>query len=416
MRHLSNFLRRHHRLQGDVSLSTIFMIRIQNTTEGASNRDEMSLSLIFLLGLHIFPQVFARFWCDKNFGWRMEGEKPINDCDLLQDRLTLYLDRLVTVAECVRTVSLQIEGFWQKLSIGGSGNVQSIENPVRNPLENALVNRCKPVLVEVEVEILSGEKRISHFMLNPMNCFDKDKQLTFAEGEGHEIQIDLNEQGLFKTETLWETCLTSITIEDLEGENLAYDYLLGEGRVVELMVDRCVEQRLTVVYMFREGRQEKLVRVPRKTKTVYVRGIPTAVDDCQADACEVGWQGDLHLVRVVDDFDVFSTSFPLHWTLLVKAPTCVDSVEVFGSDGRLLLDVNPLQLTETKELIWVENSNFRNPCFPAGNELMVNVNKKHIWRKTLDPIGEWLKTGELEYVRRGASSGTLAWIHPKLTR
>ena len=280
-------------------------------------REEMFvLSLLTLFS----PQVIDGFWCDTNFGWRLDGGvKPINDCDLLQNRLTLYLDRLVTVADCVKTLSFEIEGFQQEVSVGGTGNVQSIENPVGNPQENALVNRCKPVLVGVEVEILSGEKRTSHFTLNPMICFDAEKQLTFAEGEGDEIKIDLNEHGLFKTETLRETCLTSITIEDLEGENLAYDYLQGGGSVVELMVDRCLEQRLTVVYMFLGGRQEKLVRVPRKTKTVYVRGIPMAVDDCRhAEACEMGWRGNLNLVGVVDDFEVFSNSFPLFWFTWLK--------------------------------------------------------------------------------------------------
>ena len=378
----------------------------------------MSLSLLYVLaGFFTFPQVFAMFWCDKNFGWRMNGEKAINDCDLLQDRLTLYLDRLVTVTDCVKTLSFEIEGFRRQVSVAGTGNVQSIENPVGNPHENALLNRCLPVLVEVEVEILSGEKRTSRFSLNPMNCFDEEKHLTFAEGEGHEIQIDLNEHGLFKTDALWQTCLTSITIEDLEGENLAYDYLQGGGRVVELMVDRCVEQRLTVVYMFREGRREKLVRVPRKTKTVYVRGKPTAVDDCQAESCDVGWLGgDLDLVGVVDHFDVFSASFPLHWTQLVKAPQCVERVEVFGIDGSLLLDANSLQLAENRESIWVESHNIRSPCSSTGNELVVKVNKRFIWRKTLDPIGEWEKTGGLEYVRREASNGTLRWVHPKLIR
>ena len=378
----------------------------------------MSLSLISVLSLLIFffPQVILGFWCDTNFGWRMDGEKAINDCDLLQDRLTLYLDRLVTVTDCVRTLTFEIEGFRQEVSVGGTGNVQSIENPVGNPDENALVNRCKPVLVEVEVEILSGDKRTSSFTLNPMNCFDEEKHLTFAEGEGHEIQIDLNEHGLFKTETLMETCLTSITIEDLEGENLAYDYLQGGGSVVELMVDRCLEQRLTVVYIFLGGRQEKLVRVPRKTKTVYVRGIPTAVDDCQAEACEVGWRADLDLAGVVDDFDVFSSSFPLHWPRLVKAPRCVERVEVLGSDGNLLLDVNSLQLRENGESLWVERSDFKNPCSSTGNALVVKVNKRFVWRKTLDPVGEWGKTGGLEYVRKEASNGTLAWIHPKLIR
>ena len=59
-----------------------------------------------MLGLFLFfffPQVVSGFWCDTNFGWRMDGEKAIDDCNLLQDRLTLHLDRLVTVTDCVKS-------------------------------------------------------------------------------------------------------------------------------------------------------------------------------------------------------------------------------------------------------------------------------------------------------------------------
>ena len=389
---------------------------LMSATGGGCSRNAMSLYLLFLFGLLIFPQAHARFWCDKNFDWRMSGKKAINDCDLLQDRLTLYLERLVTVTDCVKTVRIAVEGFEEQVIVGGTGSVQvSFENPARNP--NANVNMCKPVIVEVAVEILSGEKRNSRFILDPMNCFDKEKQLTFAEGEGHQIQIDLKEHGMFKTDSLWETCLTSILIEDLEGQNLAYDYLRGGDSVVELMVDRCLEQRLTVVYMFHGGRREKLLRVPRKTKTVYVRGIPTAVNDCQAQVCEVGWLGEgLELDGIVDDFAVFDRSFLLNWTQLVKTPECVERLEVFSSGGGSLLDLGSLQLKETGDSILVKRGDFRKPCSPSENEIVVKVNERYIWRKTLDPVGKWEKSGKLEFVRKGASNGTLAWIPPKLIR
>ena len=112
------------------------------------------------------------------------------------------------------------------------------------------------------------------------------------------------------------------------------------------------------MYVFHKGRQEKLVRVPRKTKTVYVRGEPTAMDDCQA--CEVGWRGDDPDVGgVVDDFDLFAGKLLLQWTQLVKDVDCVKRVEVFGCDESVLLDLRSQQMDKHKN-IWVETDNFKN--------------------------------------------------------
>ena len=377
----------------------------------------MSLSLLLAQLLLLLKVTSSDFWCDKNFRWeRIDSRERaiINDCDLLEDRLTLHLDHLVSVLDCVKSVSLEIEGVQQQYNIGGTENVLSVENPIEGPRLNPEVNRCTTVPVEIEVELPSGEKRATHITLDPMSCFDDEKHLTYAGGEGQEIQLDLREYGLFRTRALWETCLTSITIEDLDGRSLAYDYLHNGSSVAKLELDRCVEQRLTVVYRFHKGRQEKLVRVPRKTKTVYVRGVPTAVDDCRA--CDVGWRGgDPDIVGVVDDFDVFAGKLLLQWTQLVKDVDCVKRVEVFRSDERLLLDLGSQQLVEDKD-IWVETNHFKNPCSSSENEIVVKVNGKFTWRKTLDPIGEWVRSGVIHYERKDASNGILTWIHPKLTR
>ena len=376
---------------------------------------EMSLSLLLSQFLLLHKVTGSDFWCDKNFSWeRMNSRERaiINDCDLLEDRLTLHLDHLVSVVDCVKSVTLEIEGVRQQFNIGGTENVLSVENPIEGPSENPELNRCTAVPVEIEVELPSGEKRSTHITLNPMSCFDDAKHLTYAEGKGQEIQLDLREHGLFKTRALWETCLTSITIEDLDGRSLAYDYLHNGSSVAKLELDRCLEQRLTVVYRFHKGRQEKLVRVPRKTKTVYVRGVPTAVDDCRA--CEVGWRGhDPGVGGVVDDFDVFAGKLLLHWTQLVKDVDCVKRVEVFGCDEHLLLDLGSQQLVKD---IWVETDNFKNLCSSSENEIVVKVNGKFTWRKRLDPIGKWVRSGVIHYKRKDASNGILKWIHPKLTR
>ena len=259
-----------------------------------ARRSSSAMSLSFLLAqfLLLYKVTGSDFWCDKNFSWwRVDSRERaiINDCDLLEDRLTFHLDHLVSVLDCVKSVILEIEGVRHQFNIGGTENVLSVENPIESPSGNPEVNRCTAVPVEIELELPSGEKRATHITLNPMTCFGDAKHLTYAEGEGQKIQLDLREHGLFKTRALWETCLTSITIEDLDGRSLAYDYLHNGSSVAKLELDRCVEQRLTVVYRFHKGWQEKLVRVPRKTKTVYVRGVPTAVDDCRA--CDVGWRG-----------------------------------------------------------------------------------------------------------------------------
>ena len=218
----------------------------------------MSLSLLLAQLLLLLKVTSSDFWCDKNFRWeRIDSRERaiINDCDLLEDRLTLHLDHLVSVLDCVKSVSLEIEGVRQQYNIGGTENVLSVENPIEGPSENPEVNRCTAVPVEIEVELPSGEKRATHITLNPMSCFDEAKHLTYAEGEDQEIQLDLREHGLFKTRALWETCLTSITIEDLDGRSLAYDYLHNGSSVAKLELDRCLEQRLTVVYMFHKGRR-----------------------------------------------------------------------------------------------------------------------------------------------------------------
>ena len=80
------------------------------------------------------------------------------------------------------------------------------------------------------------------------------------------------------------------------------------------------------------------------------------------------------------------------------------------------MDANSFQLKENRESVWVRGNNFKNLCSPTENGLVVKVNKRYVWRKTLDPIGEWEKTGELEYLRKDASNGSLEWIHPKLIR
>ena len=177
----------------------------------------MSLSFLLAQFLLLHEVTASDFWCDKNFSWgRIDSRERviINDCDLLEDRLTLHLDHLVSVVDCVKSVTLEIEGVRQQFNIVGTENVLSVENPIEGPSENPEVNRCTAVPVDIEVELPSGENRATHITLNPMSCFDDEKHLTYAEGEDQEIQLDLREHGLFKTRALWDTCLTSITIED----------------------------------------------------------------------------------------------------------------------------------------------------------------------------------------------------------
>ena len=47
---------------------------------------------------------------------------------------------------------------------------------------------------------------------------------------------------------------------------------------------------------------------------------------------------------------------------------------------------------------------------------MVKVNGKFTWRKRLDPIDEWVRSGVIHFERKDASNGILRWIHPKLIR
>ena len=39
------------------------------------------------------------------------GRGEGDDCNLLQDGLPLFLDRLYTVTDCVKTLTFEIEGF-----------------------------------------------------------------------------------------------------------------------------------------------------------------------------------------------------------------------------------------------------------------------------------------------------------------
>ena len=72
-------------------------------------------------------------------------------------------------------------------------------------------------------------------------------------------------------------------------------------------------------------------------------------------------------------------------------------------------------MVEDKD-IWVETNNFKDPCSSSENEIVVKVNGKFTWRKRLDPIGEWVRSGVIHYERKDASKGILKWIHPKLAR
>ena len=150
----------------------------------------MSFSFLLAQFLLLHTVRGSEFWCDKNFSWeRMDSRERviINDCDLLEDRLTLHLDHLVSVLDCVKSVTLEIEGVRQQYNIGGTENVLSVENPIEVPS----VNRCTAVPVEIEVELPSGEKRATHVTLNPMSCFDDEKHLTYAEGKVRKYNLTL---------------------------------------------------------------------------------------------------------------------------------------------------------------------------------------------------------------------------------
>lgn len=131
--------------------------------------------------------------------------KIINDCDLLENTLTVNLTRLFQDPSCIKSLSVIINNEEQSFTPRGKTTV--VQNRLVLPEHNSEVNQCQATQVQVHAKVSTNEIIAkpfkTAFSLDPKNCtkFDNlcsringpfiSKECTFNEPENVDSSIKL---------------------------------------------------------------------------------------------------------------------------------------------------------------------------------------------------------------------------------
>ena len=211
--------------------------------------------------------VWSRCNTKHDIGWIGDDVKVIDDCNILEDKVVIFLDQLVAKIDCIGFVSAKLGRAARYVSSKPSTNT-SITNGLTR------MKRCYETQASVRVKPFeTSNKYETNFMLDPLVCFNSEHQLLFSlnEQKGNIVRIDLV-SGVFKTNKL-RICLTQINILNSRGmkvwwynpENCPDNDIRcnTQNSFAEVTVDPCVEENFKIFYKFKSSRTRiKTVKIP----------------------------------------------------------------------------------------------------------------------------------------------------------
>ena len=129
--------------------------------------------------LCLFPHAKAEYCAQRHIGWTPgDKTKAIDDCDLLQNDMTVHFDRLTKRPRCLTQVKVKMtnpSASYPELNLKPKSDIGVHQKTITftNMLSNT-GDRCSSVNVEISTVVFSkGSKKYeTHFSLNPEGCVD----------------------------------------------------------------------------------------------------------------------------------------------------------------------------------------------------------------------------------------------------
>ena len=159
-------------------------------------------SILFLILVVAFlPDVRCSSSCSQARLWTNPKPKVIDDCNILDDRLTVRLNHLTGRPLCIREVKLKFGTKWLYAPLD-----RQISADIRNLFVAS--ERCVSRTITAKVKFVASDvEHETNFVVNPMNCFNSTK--TVYQPETEQGILDLS-QGINRK--LWETCLDTASL------------------------------------------------------------------------------------------------------------------------------------------------------------------------------------------------------------
>ena len=198
---------------------------------------------------------------DYELGWKGSNVKALNDCDILRDRSSFLLDTVVAKTQCVTSVLIDFED---------SDKAKTKAGPYLRPGEEILLGRVPNKCLNHDVKIrvhctncIGTRIYETKFKLNPMKCYDMNRELNFTINEERKTAVINNEYFHMSNEYV-EKCMLSASLINSNGTEIDNAW----RKEYEVTVDRCNNETFMLIYTFTSARNseyeklEKVIDVP----------------------------------------------------------------------------------------------------------------------------------------------------------
>jgi len=149
--------------------------------------------------LCLFPHVKADECAPEKIDWS-PGEvsnKPIDECDLLGDEVTIHFDRLTERHNCLRQVFVKItipnKPIYDEQFLSPNTDTGFYQRTLSFSNFLSFVDRCSTVSVRIKTKVLS-EGQIkdyeTNFLLNPEGCTESNDGVDFKEKCSAFVDVD----------------------------------------------------------------------------------------------------------------------------------------------------------------------------------------------------------------------------------
>ena len=211
----------------------------------------VAVAAVFLAPVHMEEVVECQ-----DLGWKKGTVKPIDDCDIFKDEVTIDLTKIVSKPQCVKELEIRFEGVRQF--------IKSLTHSTGNEtVPNRLTEWCSNVTVRVLLGMQNWKIYRPNFRLDPVACISREN-LDFEEIQNTK-KISIN---LGKKADKGASCLdlTATKVTDGNETKLTVERPRTDqiGVVAVVEVNRCKDETLTVSLAFKSGESlEKELKVPK---------------------------------------------------------------------------------------------------------------------------------------------------------
>ena len=261
-------------------------------------------SLFFLVLTNTILVVESNYWCH-TASLSTTDEKLIDDCDIVNDELSLRLSKITKLSSCISKVRLVFQSLNPQpdITIPTEGkHTVKIANPV---LED---NRCFSNKIHITVTFAKSAEDTwseNHLMeVNPLaNRCLKDKEIEYRPSSAMSATVNIAYQIPKK---IWNLCLKSVRIGDRADLDPNWPFLKTFPR------NQCRDMTYKVYYMFK-GSTTAHTKTLTFLKGVYQHG---------------------KNVQVIKNCDLFEEELTISVNQLISRPQCNKRTYVKVGDTR----------------------------------------------------------------------------------